>query len=758
MAHIKKIVIPLVSLAVLFLIEYLGFFNGVNGYFYDLSFRLRGARTPPASIVIVAVDEKTMAELGRWPIARRHYATLLEKTKLAAAVGFDIVMAEPSPDDAGLAAAIAKQGAVVLPIVIEEDMTAVYPSRVLASARTGHVHIERGLDGIAREVYHTLYFRGKKLPSFSSVVRETAAKSPFARQELASGGGGSDAIVQSDAMTINFYGGPGAFTKISFADVAKGAYPPDTFRGKIVLVGITALGLVDSVTTPFSETRLGTAGVEVQANILANLLEGNAVGIVPLSVRFPAGALFAVLLYAFFFRTTEGKGALVLVAALGLGSLSVFLVFSLRHVWFAPAGSLAATVVLFAAAYVVKLSEAAASLGATYKAIGPHLRNRPAGTGGSTVAGGLAGIVTPRGIQAQASLLADITHELIFEKELSDRILLSDVFGVAVFDGEGRAVMASRDVRRICDVNAVPLDGRDRFAAGLSPFVLEKGGEGQPFERWLAMPSVTVSLAKPEKRFLKLDVSRLPIGETDYALFILSDITKIKEVEILKGQIVSIVSHEMKTPMFNILGFSEIMARDLDGDMGRYAAIVKEESERLTKFVNTFLDINRIEEGRQQIVRSDVDLAGLVRDVAAKMEPVARKRNIRIDVEAPEALGAVSLDRDLTAQSVLNLAENAIKYSPPGKAVTIRVAEDADAVNVEVADEGYGIREKDLERIFEKFFRSDPEAPENIKGSGLGLTFVKEATEAQGGTVGAKSAFGRGSTFTIRFPAKRSAA
>ncbi len=753
----KKIVIPLVSLAVLFLIEYLGFLNGVNGYFYDLSFRLRGPRTPPAGIVVVAVDEKTMAELGRWPIARRHYTTLLERTKDAAAVGFDIVMAEPSPDDAGLAAAIAGHGNAVLPIVIEEDMTAVYPSRVLASARTGHVHIERGLDGIAREVYHTLYFGGKTLPSFSSVVLETASKSPFAREKLATGGGAPADIVQGDAMTIHFYGGPGTFARVSFLDVVKGAYPPDYFRKKIVLVGITALGLVDSVMTPFSETRLGTAGVEVQANILANLLEGNAVRIVPLAVRFPAGALLAVILYVFFFRTTEGKGALVLVAALGLGSLAVFLVFSLGQAWFAPAGSLAAVVVLFASAYVVKLSEAAASLGATYKAIGPHLRNRPAESGGNPVAGGLAGIVTPRGIQAQASLLADITHELIFEKELSDRILLSDVFGVAVFDGEGRAVMASTDVRRICGENGVSLESRDRFAAGLSPFVLEKAGEGPPFERWLAMPSVTVSLERPDKRFLKLDVSRLPIGKTDYALFILSDITKIKEVEILKGQIVSIVSHEMKTPMFNILGFSEIMARDLDGEMGRYAAIVKEESERLTKFVNTFLDINRIEEGRQRIVRTDADLAGLVRDVAAKMEPLARKRDIRIVVEAPAAVRTVPLDRDLTAQAVLNLAENAVKYSPAGRAVAIRVTEDAESVALEIADEGYGIREKDLERIFEKFYRADPGAPENIKGSGLGLTFVKEATEAQGGRVEAKSVFGRGSSFTIRFPAKKSA-
>lgn len=753
MAAMKKIIVPAVCLAILFLIEYLGFFAGINDYLYDLAFRIRGAQTPPARIAIVAVDEKTMAALGRWPLARKHYAALLEKVNAADVVGFDIVMAEPSPDDALLAAAMAKCREVVLPVVIEEDMSAVYPVRAFAPSRTGHVHIERSIDGVAREVWHTLYFRERVLPSFASVIYEAANAAAFARsgpQAISR----PASIYQSDMMRINYYGGPGTFTRVSLLDVLNGRYGPDFFRGRIVLVGISAMGLVDSVMTPFSETRMGTAGVEVQANIVANLLAGDEMKSVPAAVRTITGAALALLLYALFFRTTEGQGALILLAYLGVVAAIVYAAFSLRHWWYGPAGTYVAAVVLFAAAYVLKLHDAAVSLGATYDAIRPQLRNKPSQAERSLAEKGIAGIFTPRGIQAQAALLDAITHELIFEKELADRILLSDVFGVAVFDGQGRLVMASGDVRQICEAQAISLEDRDRFAAGLASLVMEKEmdkGNGA-FLSWLDRKAATVFLERPDKRFLKVDVSLLPVGQEGYSLFILSDVTKLKEVEILKGQIVSIVSHEMKTPMTNILGFSELLVGELDGEMNRYAAIIKDESERLTRFVNTFLDINRIEEGRQRIAKTDVDLGGLVREAAAKVQPLALSRDIRVVVAAPAGTRTVSLDRDLTLQCILNLTENAVKYSPHGTEISIAVVERPNAASIDVVDHGYGIRSAELGRIFEKFYRSDAAAEENIKGSGLGLTFVKEACEAQGGRVEVQSTFGKGSTFSIVFP------
>ncbi len=748
----KRIIIPLFCLLILFFLEYLGIFAGMNHYFYDLSFRIRGPEKPLANIVIVAIDEQTLAKLGRWPLKRGYYASILGKMTAAQAVAFDVMMSEPSEDDAILAREMHRYAKVVLPAVIEEKMSIEYPSRTLPPVRTGHVHIERGIDGIVREVYHTLYFQGNFLPSFSSVLYEMAGKTLFPRVNPIPDRQDDATIIQSDLMRINYYGGPGTFTRISFGDVINGVYSPAYFQGKIVLVGMTAMGLVDSATTPYSGTRLGTPGVEIQATILNNLLMGDAINVIPLPMRWIISLLLGLFLYYHFFRTTEGRGALLLIAALLLYSIFSFLSFALWRIWCAPTGTYVTFLTLFALAYIFKLNDAAVSLGITYDAIRPHLRNAEAKEKSGLVKRGISGVLTPKGIQSQAFLLNDLTNQLIFEKELSDRILLSDIFGVAVFDPEGSLVIANRDVHHFSSANGISLDSRNHFMEGLAPHIMEKADGGVTFLQWLERASMTVYLMKPVKRYLKVNILRLPVGEKEYSLFILTDITKLKEVEILKSHIVLIVSHELKAPMTSIQGFSEILTENLEGPMHRFATIIHDESLRLAKFVDTFLDINRIEEGRQQINKVSVVLSDLLIETALIMAPLAEKKGIRLLVERPDNVAPVSVDRDLTKQCIMNLVENAMKYSPSDREVILKVEEAAEVIRVDVTDQGYGIRPADLDIIFEKFYRSRSEETEEIKGSGLGLTFVKKAVEAQGGRIAVVSTYGKGSTFSLFFP------
>lgn len=753
MTPFKKSTILVFCLLILFGLEYLGFLVGMNNYFYDLAFRLRGSEKPQDNIIVAAIDEKTLAELGPWPIQRTYYASLLEKTKLAEVVAFDVMMAETTPGDDRLAQAMKRYAPTVLPIIIKEDLSIEDPVQTLSATPAGHVHIERGIDGVAREIYHTLYFQGRRLPSFSSRIYELVKKRSLPRTAPLPEHYEGEGITQADLMRINYRGGPGTIRRVSFLDILQGVYPADHFKGKIVLVGITAMGLVDSVTTPYAETRIGTSGVEVQANIVDNLLLAEGVRVVPLSVSWLIGLAAALGLYVFFYRLTEEAGVLLLAAALVLYSLLTFLVFSSWHVWNPPAAALISFVVLLALAYLFKLQAAAVSLGATYASILPHLRNRGGADQREAVKAGLSGVLTPRGIQKQALVLNNLTHQLVFEKELSDRILLSDIFGVAVFDPEGRLIVANPDIYRLCTANEIFPGNRDRFIAELTPHVLERKAVNPAFDHWLKAPSITVSLSRPETRYLMVDLSLLSVEEKKYSLFILSDITKIKELEILKSQIVSIVSHELKTPMTNIQGFSELLAGSLEGELNQYAGIILEESVRLTKFVNTFLDINRIEEGRQPIRKTPVSVSALIRQVDVKMQPSAREKGIRLSAETPDETPPILIDKALTEQALLNLTENAIKYSPPNSRVTIRVTtEQPDSLKIDIADTGYGIREEELKRIFEKFYRANAEVAEDVKGSGLGLAFVKEAVEAQGGRVTVDSVFGQGSTFSLIFP------
>jgi two-component system, OmpR family, phosphate regulon sensor histidine kinase PhoR len=155
---------------------------------------------------------------------------------------------------------------------------------------------------------------------------------------------------------------------------------------------------------------------------------------------------------------------------------------------------------------------------------------------------------------------------------------------------------------------------------------------------------------------------------------------------------------------------------------------------------------------RQQIRKTPVQVTALAHQAAVKIQPIAKAKGIQIATELPGETDAVMIDRDLTEQAILNLVENAIKYSPPDSHVTIQVAGQPDLVRIDVADNGYGIREEDISRIFEKFYRANTELAEEVKGSGLGLAFVKEAVNAQGGQVAVMSTFGKGSIFSIIFP------
>ncbi len=230
---------------------------------------------------------------------------------------------------------------------------------------------------------------------------------------------------------------------------------------------------------------------------------------------------------------------------------------------------------------------------------------------------------------------------------------------------------------------------------------------------------------------------------------------QVKEIEILKNHLVSLVSHEIKTPLMSIQGMSEMLANDLAGEMKEYSAIIQKESERLIRFLNTFLDISRIEEGRQPIRLEPVILTAIVKEAARELKEFARQHRITIRTDIPEEISPAMIDKDLTKQCLLNLVENAIKYSPPDSEVILKLNEDDNHIRIETIDFGMGIRQDEIDKVFEKFYRARSNDTQNIRGSGIGLTFVREAVMAQGGKVSVESRYGEGSKFSIIFPIKR---
>jgi len=366
-------------------------------------------------------------------------------------------------------------------------------------------------------------------------------------------------------------------------------------------------------------------------------------------------------------------------------------------------------------------------------------------------------MLTTNGVRERISLLRDVSRLLLLEKVLADKALFSDFHGVILFGPGGKRMIANDRAMSVFGSAGISTESLERFLKEITPFI--PGKDGAPDFSCVAgngmRDAFSLSLAAPKKQFLEAELSTLNIDEKRYLLFLFTDITRIKEMEIAKGEIVSVVSHELKTPMTTIQGFSEMLAQNLEGEAKEFARIIHQEAERLTRFVNTFLDVSRMEEGRQGLRLLPVMLTEVATEVVHGLLPAAGEKGTDILLEAPARLTVLMIDRDLTKQCILNLCENAIKYSPPKSLVTVRLSEQAGTITVEVEDNGYGIDPDDLDKVFRKFFRSQSESTRDVPGSGLGLSFVKEAVEAQGGAVRAESTPGKGSVFSIVFAKER---
>jgi two-component system phosphate regulon sensor histidine kinase PhoR len=240
------------------------------------------------------------------------------------------------------------------------------------------------------------------------------------------------------------------------------------------------------------------------------------------------------------------------------------------------------------------------------------------------------------------------------------------------------------------------------------------------------------------------------------AVIVLNDVTDVQRLESVRRDFVANVSHELKTPVASIKGFVETLldgAADDPAANRRFLEIVARQADRLAAIIDDLLSLSRIEqsEGKGNLPLEPTRLADVIAAVIADCGPRAADRSIRLETRCAEGLVA-DVNPPLLEQALINLVDNAIKYSDPGAGVWIAV-EQADAgLVVRVSDEGCGIEAEHLPRLFERFYRVDKARSRKLGGTGLGLSIVKHIVQAHGGTVAVESEPGVGSTFTIRLP------
>jgi len=238
-------------------------------------------------------------------------------------------------------------------------------------------------------------------------------------------------------------------------------------------------------------------------------------------------------------------------------------------------------------------------------------------------------------------------------------------------------------------------------------------------------------------------------------LFTWRSVNREMELARLKSDFVSNVSHELKTPLALIRMFAETLelGRVRSADKAQeYYTVMRRESERLTGLINNLLDFSRIEAGAKQYKFEPTNLPDLVEQTLENYRYHLEQQGFQLEEKIDHQIPQVAVDREAYSLCLLNLLDNAVKYSGDSRYVSVRLARENGSAKLEVEDHGIGIQRKDHGRIFEKFYRAGDPLVHNTKGSGLGLSLVQHVAQAHHGTVAVDSAPGQGSKFTLRVP------
>jgi len=295
--------------------------------------------------------------------------------------------------------------------------------------------------------------------------------------------------------------------------------------------------------------------------------------------------------------------------------------------------------------------------------------------------------------------------------------------------------------------------------------------------RLVDIPEETIQTRKKGAR--TLHTKKIPIldaaGEPSFLLGISEDITeaRIAQEALLraqgeaeranraKSQFLASMSHELRTPLNAILGFSELLSDDTNdkfdkGTRRRFLDQIHSSGQHLLQLINDILDLSKVEAGQMELHLQSVELGELIQEVRASIEPLARSKAIVLNTESSRELSLIA-DSAKVKQMLLNLVSNAIKFTPSGGRIDIRVRRLESWVEIAVSDSGIGIAKEDLGRLFAEFQQLDAGPGRQQEGTGLGLALTKRFAELHGGQVIVESELGKGSTFTLRLPLQTSA-
>ncbi len=724
---------------------------------YDFGLSM-SSRPPPPGIVIVAIDEASIDAIGRWPWPRAVHSTLLDRLSQARprAIGLDLILSEPDPNpeqDRLLAQMLRRAAPVVLPVAWLVRVPGVQPRLLTpagameSAALLGAAEPAVDDDGVLRHAFlqtgRMQEMLPRAFPHMALALLRAGGETlpddfPADRQDPGLHAVDADGF-RNNRFLIRYAGPPGHVKRVSYVDVLRGAVPAQVLAGNYVLVGMTALGLGDTLATPVNGRQHAMPGVEVLSNTLYTLRSGDTLGAVS---RWPAAAL-AALLVLLLVGTLERVGTRrALVLALGSVPLAVGLSLWAIHLgwWWSPVPYAAAAVLAYPLWSWRRLERAVDSLDAEIRRLEPeagvHLAPRPDAKRPPDPRDRLASRLetlhsatdTVRSARRfLADALAGMPTAMVVAEE-GGRVVLANTLAARLFETDDAADLQGLDLPGLLVEfrTPQPVDWQQLFTASGVP----AGG--------LAVEAQLARLGDLLLHFASLEL----LGQQRWVVTF-DDVTGIKQAQRRRDETLAFVSHDLRSPASSIMLLADL---HLQGHMNMGHEELMAEIRRLAaRTLQLSDDVVRLAHAESRPMNLvPVDVAGLVDEVMADFRPQARSANVSLRVRLYDAQLVWVMDRALLLRALGNLVSNAIKHSPPGSVVELQTAAGEERLILRVSDAGPGLTAEQREKLHDE---AQGLPAGDARGVGLGLLFVQRVAARHRGMLVAR--LGEGGVGTV---------
>lgn len=770
--------------AMLLLAGILGWQNGLGRFDLTLYDQFVSANHRPAreDIIIVAIDDYSLSELGRWPWPRSLHAELINRISKAKprAIGLDIILSEPEhpsangkrPGDAILAQALKQNNDTILPIIIANagaGLTANLPVPEFASAAKamGHIDLEHDSDGVVRSVFlkegqngvwwphlafalyqvdHPISAQKKLLDINREIRIKPDTNSPLGSWE------------RQSHLHIPFSGPSGHFRSIPYVSVLRGEVPDQFFTDKYVLVGATAVGMTDSYPTPVSGESGAMAGIEINANILASLLDGKSI-VIAHQWQTALFSMLPVLIAMLGYFVLSPRLSLLMNAALLVLTAAASYFALQQGVWIAPSAALITLIVSYPLWSWRRLEAAINYLGQEFMRLDqePHLLPEASRSDER-----IQDVLEQRiKAMANAALRVRDLRQFISDSlnSLPDATLVTTTDGHVLLSN----IHANDYFRSIGfpDVNGAQLP---YLLSGLqSPQPIDQSYDSK-FDWWNLLDmqyidalanGISVQDSSGRDLLIKSAPCRSSTNVLTGWIVSIIDISPIRAAERSRDETLRFLSHDMRAPQASILALLELQHEPSSAlPQEEFFSRIEKATRKTLGLADNFVQLARAES--QEYRLEEVDFKDLLFDATDEMWSLAQSKKIEIVTDVTDDDFPIKVDRSLLTRALVNLISNAINYSPENTRVTCtarhQLSFDEPRIVCTISDQGYGIAPADQAKLFRRFQRLDAPNQPRQEGIGLGLVFIKTVIERHAGQISFASKVGEGTVFTITLP------